>query len=330
MTKKFKNGFTLIELIVVMAVFSILMVGIMALTGPVSRLFKNTAIAEKTYSYANNIQVYLQGKLEYSEAIAIYTSDMIPDVNSNSLVDNDDLRAIAEKFRSSHYHNTVVSSDGINAEYLKGKVHITRLLNKDDASDTSLKRGQITHRVYDFVSNSPISLTPIPSEEVELNPAYFDATDSAYNFSYSLGATKFRVVDTPSSGDSDIVYRALDRDFSDRAADISPSTLALSIVIDKKSNGSIDVPAGTGTNAYRAFASPSALQIATLPLTNIMSRNGKAVIRPKSDDLSAVELQGTSDYGKAFDINPPDPTFVPQVGFDNDIYFVYSYTDELG
>ena len=50
MNRKVKKGFTLVELIVVMAIFSILMVGVMAITKPVSAIFRNTSISEKTYS----------------------------------------------------------------------------------------------------------------------------------------------------------------------------------------------------------------------------------------------------------------------------------------
>ena len=49
MKKSIKKGFTLVELIVVMAIFSILMVGVMSLITPVSNMFKSTAISEKTY-----------------------------------------------------------------------------------------------------------------------------------------------------------------------------------------------------------------------------------------------------------------------------------------
>jgi len=68
---KIKKGFTLIELIIVMAIFSILLLATMALTRPVSRMFSKTSLQEKTYSYANNIQEYLQGALEYSDSLYV-------------------------------------------------------------------------------------------------------------------------------------------------------------------------------------------------------------------------------------------------------------------
>ena len=50
MKKMTRKGFTLVELLVVMAIFSILLVGVMAIIKPVSTLFRNTSISEKTYA----------------------------------------------------------------------------------------------------------------------------------------------------------------------------------------------------------------------------------------------------------------------------------------
>jgi prepilin-type N-terminal cleavage/methylation domain-containing protein len=49
MKKSVLKGFTLVELMVVMAIFSVLMAAALALTTPVSRMYKYTALAEKTY-----------------------------------------------------------------------------------------------------------------------------------------------------------------------------------------------------------------------------------------------------------------------------------------
>ena len=93
MKKMTRKGFTLVELLVVMAIFSILLVGVMAIIKPVSTLFRNTSISEKTYAYANNIQVYLQGKLEYSEDIVVATSDKM-DANGDLVFNKVDLATL--------------------------------------------------------------------------------------------------------------------------------------------------------------------------------------------------------------------------------------------
>lgn len=349
MNRKVKKGFTLVELIVVMAIFSILMVGVMAITKPVSAIFRNTSISEKTYSYANNIQTYLQGKLEYSENLIVATSSNM-DRDGDGDVDDADIAAWAEKYRASHYQPTLgtppvqmsaVGYNGHDVVYLKGKVHVLRLLNSDDTT-LNLKRGAITHRVFDFDTKTPIStLAPYPAEKSELNDAFFDAQDSAYNFSYALGASNLMVVPTPAGGESGEIYRALDKDYNDTNSGISATTLALTIVLDKKSGGSIDVPAGSSGNAYRAFRSPVAIQIANLPLTNIADRSRRSIStvgvpRPLFDSSTStvkeISPATVAECGKGFewcDENLATPAGVPGVDFNDDIYFIYSYTDEM-
>ncbi|MBR6967935.1 MAG: type II secretion system protein [Ruminococcus sp.] len=353
MKKIMKKGFTLVELIVVMAVFSLLLVGVMALTGPVSRMFSNTSLAEKTYSYANNIQIYLQGKLEYAEDIYVLTSDKI---NPTGVVTDVQKDALAEQFRKDHFLNTVVSKTGSSTLPLHGKIHIYRLVNKDDGE---FQAGQITHRMYEFDSASPITGATLidGSDEVsELNPTFFDNRVSPYNFSYALGSTELVVVDTPPAslgGQQGEVYRALENDFTNSLVNISASTLAVSIVIDKGNGGAIDVTSGGHT--YRAFRNPVALQIANLPLTNIAFRaknsnsgSYKGVRRPYCPDMTntddiKIQLDSGGAYaatpvignaGVAYDDagDPSDPTKYganKNVDFNNDIYFVCCYTDEL-
>ena len=351
MNRKVKKGFTLVELIVVMAIFSILMVGVMAITKPVSAIFRNTSISEKTYSYANNIQTYLQGKLEYSENLIVTTTSNM-DIDGDGDVDDADIAGWAERYRASHYQPTfgtppvqmsAVGYNGHDVVYLKGKVHVLRLLNNDDTT-LNLKRGEITHRVFDFDTKTPIAtLAPYPAEKSELNPAFFDAQDSAYNFSYALGASNLTVVPTPTGGDSNEIYRALDKDYENDNSGINANKLDLTIVLDKKTGGSVDETRvkNSSTFSYRAFRSPVAIQIANLPLTNIAARNRRiatpvGVARPlfnnstkvvtEADPSDAVQCGKGFAWGDQYFSNTVLP---PKVDFDDDIYFIYSYTDEI-
>jgi prepilin-type N-terminal cleavage/methylation domain-containing protein len=341
MKKNIKKGFTLVELIVVMAIFSVLMVAVMALTGPVQRLFQKTAISEKTYSYANNIQLYLQGKLEYAEDVCVCTSDKI-DFDASGSVDDDDLAKLAEQFRKEHFEN-VVSYDGSKANYMKGNIHILRLCNSDTKlkSGEEVPKGQIIHRTYGFTSNTALTSAATYTETAELNKAFFDANDSAYNFNYALGSSNLKVVKIPPDDDLSpeakakvdrkAVYRALDRDIEDKTTDVSATTLAVSIVLDKKDTGSVDIPDYGSQKACRAFASPAAVQIANLPLTNIATRSKrsaypKGLIRPRmASEGGEVTLQAGNQMGDAFDMAYASQVF----DFQNDIYFVFSYTDEM-
>lgn len=344
MKKFIKKGFTLIELIVVMAIFSILMVAVMALTGPVQRLFQKTAMSEKTYSYANNIQLYLQGKLEYAEDVWVCTSDKL-DADADGKVDAEELAKLAEDFRKNYFVNTV-GYDGNAIHYLNGKIHIIKLCNNAAKIGTEeVPKGQITHRIYNFVSNTAIASTADPEEKTELNNAFFNATDSAYNYNYALGSSNLKVVKVPEDDvlseeakgkvNRDIVYRALDKDIEDKVIDLDSTSITVSIVLDKRDNGSIDLPAvNENQKACKAFASPVAVQIANIPLTNINTRSktvaakfsGKGLVRPKAASLTDdVKLQEEGDVKIAYQSSRANSDF----GFDNDIYFVFAYTDEI-
>ena len=101
MKKMVKKGFTLVELIVVMAIFSIIMVVVMSLIDPVSKIYKNTAVAEKTYANANSIQTYLQTHLEYVESVVVATSNNIG--NKDGTVTSDEIRELVEDYGKQHF-----------------------------------------------------------------------------------------------------------------------------------------------------------------------------------------------------------------------------------
>lgn len=319
------KGFTLVELLVVMAIFSVLMTAALALTTPVSKMYKNTALAEKTYSYSHNIQEYIQGALEYSDNLYIYTSDELgPEYSA-------DIYKLAEEYRKSHYDSLVVSDDGSNNRFVRGKVYIMHLLNKADTAK-NIPAGQITLREFRFEDNLPI--TADVTETPMLNSTYFDASDSNYSFSYALGASRLVGVPAPSGGVSGESYKALKNDKDDAVIGITKKNLSISIVLDKDvtKNGYVDVT--SGTSSYRAFKSPVAVQVANLPLTNINSRQGvnpTGVPRLRRDDPGVADnLRYQKDTttppecGEAFRAK-----FNNKVDFNNDIYFVFSYADEL-
>lgn len=74
MPRKVK-GFTLIELIVVMATFSIIMFGAMSLMNPVNKVFVTTSRTESVSAAADNIRRYLELNLRYAECVTITNTE---------------------------------------------------------------------------------------------------------------------------------------------------------------------------------------------------------------------------------------------------------------
>lgn len=344
--KTLKKGFTLVELIVVMAIFSILLVGVMSLTGPISRIFQDTSTSEKTYSYANNIQVYLQGKLEYADYIGVYTSDKLASDPAVGVTHND-LAVLAEDFRQSHYEY-ILTGDGPGSDHpTKGKIYIMRLVNPKDANgdgildgSADIYPGQITLRTYDFLSDVAIPSDANPTEEIQLNEAFFNAKDSAYTFSYALGSNVLTTVATPSGLSG--TYRALEKDFNGADHGATQADFSISIVIDK-TKISVDTKGDSDpdndeyvyngfveSGNYRAFKSPVAIQIANLPFTNINYRakinsTPYGVKRVRKDPVTGdKDYQGNMEAGLNYETATEDT-----IDFNNDIYFIFAYADEL-
>lgn len=70
MRKKLK-GFTLVELILVMAIFGILMAAIMSIITPLNKISKRASLTEANVAAVDNIKTYLESSLRYSECVEV-------------------------------------------------------------------------------------------------------------------------------------------------------------------------------------------------------------------------------------------------------------------
>ncbi len=90
---------TLIELVIVMAIFGVLLLAVMSIADPVSKIFRNAESSEKTYAYTNNIETYLQNQLQYADNVVVLTADQLGGKST---------RDLAEEFRATYYKDIVV------------------------------------------------------------------------------------------------------------------------------------------------------------------------------------------------------------------------------
>ena len=133
--KKLK-GFTLIELIVVMAIFGILMVAVMSVIDPLSKLMKRASIQEANSAAVDNIKRYFEGSLRYAECLETFEGGLIDNDGKNydnystgemsQLGATDNETAAVINFIDNHY------TDRTNAgtdNQLKGKVRMLKIDN---------------------------------------------------------------------------------------------------------------------------------------------------------------------------------------------------------
>ena len=133
--KKTLKGFTLIELIIVMAIFGIIMVGTMSIINPVNKIIKNASLQEANSAAVDNMKRYFEGTLRYADAIEVFSGDMV-DLDGHKVTSE---QKAVENFITNHYNNR--TNPGTE-DPLTGKV---RMLKVDSGAG-----GKVTEYEYDF------------------------------------------------------------------------------------------------------------------------------------------------------------------------------------
>ncbi len=126
------KGFTLIELIIVLAIFSVIMMLVMSFIDPVSKLMTKTSVRERTSAYVDNIGEYVSKSIRHAQNLWVY---------ENGLTGNEE--DLVTDFVNTYYDGAVDE----NFNPINLKVHVLKLINEDDGS---LKAGRIYESVYDF------------------------------------------------------------------------------------------------------------------------------------------------------------------------------------
>ena len=305
--KRTLKGFTLIELIIVMAIVSVLMLAVMKVSQPAVKIMNNTSNAEKTYGYTDNIRTYLQTQLEYSDALWVIPENELGNVSFQSMRhppeydahgvevpgtatmitvgDGHSIEDAVKDFADENYFGTVshngTSSGDIMGQIqpLKGKINVLRLLNHDH---DSFKAGQITLTTYDFESynntsdyfaSTGIKITGSTPETLAINDAYFEAYDAKdYTFSYALGAYDLEGDSSITGSSSTETFKTVSEDKDDKDIVLNNyNDLAVSILLNS------GTPVDSGN--FRAFRNPSQISVANIPLMNISYHNGNLIGR---------------------------------------------------
>ncbi len=192
--KRNVKGFTLIELIVVMATFSIIMFGAMSLMTPVSKMMVQSDTHEGGNAAVSSIATLLQDQLSPAEYIAMY---------NEPLTDPDARKSAVNEFVKEYYEGVLRSGSTVSdLKYGSGTVHVMTINNEKE------KNGQISTYAYD-VSFDPKSTSYIKpgSNDHEVpyavNKAYYD--DYILNIKSGLFENPEDLYDRdPTSGD--IIY----------------------------------------------------------------------------------------------------------------------------
>ena len=145
--KKVLKGFTLIELIIVLAIFSVIMVLVMSFIDPVSRLMTKTSIRERTAAYVDNIGEYIDKSIRPAQNIVVYEHGLYSkDYTADSCTEE----IVVRDFVDTYYDGAIDD----NLAPLTGKVHVLKLINSSFQEEGAydLESGKIYESVYDFTA----------------------------------------------------------------------------------------------------------------------------------------------------------------------------------
>lgn len=130
------KGFTLIELIVVVAIFSIILAGATALMVPAEKIMNSTSTQESAHAAATSYTGYISSQLSPAEYLHAYCHTM----NSNA-----DRVAAVENFTSAFYSgivkaDTIPSASLPSTSYATGVVHVLQIDNSHTANGYGMIR----------------------------------------------------------------------------------------------------------------------------------------------------------------------------------------------
>lgn len=140
--KRNVKGFTLIELIVVLAIFGLILVGAMNLLPPVRKVMTYTEVHEEGNAVVDSITQYLEGSLSSAEYLDVYNTMPASDADRVALV---------QGYAQTYYDGVLRGGSGTEdaaINYASGRIHVMTIDNANG--------GKISEYVYscDFGDNA--------------------------------------------------------------------------------------------------------------------------------------------------------------------------------
>ena len=286
MKQKQLKGFTLVELVVVMAIFSMIMFGAMQLMDPVSKIFQRTSNYETSAATVDNVKRYIEGSIRYADFINVYEgSYMQYDPSSGGDIAITEEQAIDEfmkRYLDSACGVVDKKARPVTAQYLNYDVYVMEIDNTiystsgTEITDTSVGgidanrgRGRITQRIYSVNSHEAGVVYPktLTSSGLAINETYFRDTaidvqlgltdaDTVSMANFTMRITNYR--DVAKSGGV--------RTFSETATETNAAM------------GLVNVASNAGTNYY-AF-----------------DDDGNVTVRTRGTDVFTCKRTGSKEH----------------------------------
>ena len=272
--KKTAKGFTLVELIVVMAVFGLIMIGTFKFMDPVSRSMKRSVANEANSAVVDNIKGYLDGSLRYASAVWVYNGGF---KTYSSVEDGGDGQWHANGWSErdaavDFVSNVFCDKADKNNDPAQVKVYVMKIDNGNGGriyeSEYTVKAG---YHYYEPDGTSwTLNPTPVPAQYISTQKTDEQVINEVFYKDNSLYIA-------PGVYDMEVDHtdRANDRYYGkvtlNALSDFSPERFALTAVTYRKDRP-IDKTGGSLLTNW-LFQSPYAISDTSLALVNITNGN---------------------------------------------------------
>lgn len=298
--KKLK-GFTLVELVVVIAIFGIIIAATLTFIAPLNRVFNNAQAYSSSSGAVDNVRRAIEDNLRFANRMEVYPAPTFTD-------ENDFIKEKVKEFREAYYIGDSVT-DKKRQEYVKDKIYVMKIDNPEEFKDISQgpsRPGKISLWIY---SNGDLTTPDTGSKEWVIPEAVYQD----YGFSVSYGVTWDTTTVTYLSKPREMINSGTYEDFA-KLTDESSFTLVLDVYgvdyADRNNKSASD---------YSLYKSNVSNEI-TLSFENL---NSKIYGVKKSDEFNVVDSSTTP--ASELPCKVSRYRYYPPTNDDSkDIYFIYT------
>jgi len=182
MMKRVQKGFTLLELVIVMALFSIIMYSVLQFLDPVTKFFVRSSNFETTTACIDNIKRAIEGNLKYADRVRAYSHFNESTIDGNVEVFWEDFFKDRELMDCKGeiyvmvFHNSQYDSSGNVANATSWALD-----DLNDYNKRKMNRGKISLYRYGF-NQSSVQRNAAPIDWYVNQKMY-----AQYNYTYELG-----------------------------------------------------------------------------------------------------------------------------------------------
>ena len=201
MMKKVRKGFTLLELVIVMALFSIVMYGVLMFLLPVSKFYVRASNFETTTACVDNMKRAIEGNLKYADRVHAYSGYGTDTIDAN-----------VEKFWEEYFKDRMLMD-------CKGEIRVMifdstsnhqsgTLDDLTDFNKNGWNSGKISLRTYNFDRDKVYGTHPGDTNTVAPIDWYINQKMYGnYNYYFTLGGGDAFSGGTPEFNPADCTIR---------------------------------------------------------------------------------------------------------------------------